>query len=249
MKTFCFILLTNGFALLFSCNKPSSDSPATLKVKTVTHDGTLATRSVTHNIIYNSNDEIIGTETIPVSGTHSSYQAIGNKYSYRYYSDDFLFLIRDAFVKPGTKVVDSVYEINASLEDTLEIKFHYNSADQVTSSDEINHSRFGVDITTHTDYTYDADGKIIQELFTLEGGSYTKSYFYSIPVPVVSYVPDGYFPRIQKQLPTKIVFEGMSLDNEVFNDFTFDSLNRLSTITITSLKYPGQVNTTAYTYY
>jgi hypothetical protein len=128
-------------------------------------------------------------------------------------------------------------------------KFHYNSAVQVTSSDEINHSRFGVDMPTHTDYTYDADGNLIQESFTKQGGSYTKSYFYSVPVPLPIASPDGYFPRIQKQLPTKLVFEGMSLDNEVFSDFTFDKLNRLSTITTTSLKDPGEVNTAAYTYY
>lgn len=238
--------------LTSSCKKSSSDvPPSDAKVKSITHSLVSSTysNSTTYNIIYDANGGITGTQTVPGGKKRNVFTDTGNKRRHELYSNDAVTYFSDAFVIAGTLLVDSLYEINHGLGDTIETKYHYNSANQLISSDGVNHSRFGVDILEHVDYTYDSKGNIAQETHISPEGTYTKSYSYDIAVLWPKATPEGYYPNIQKQVPTKFVFAGRQLDNEVFQEFTFDDKNRLTTITITSVKFPDQTNKTEYTYF
>jgi hypothetical protein len=258
MKTMSSLLMAVTIMFMGSCKKSgpgnnSTDNPANFRLKSIRFsykENNVVTFAITHDIVYNGNGEIAGTESSTNPGSWSTYESAGNKNSYRVYTDSVLFIIRDAFVKAGTTLVDSAFEINTNLKDTTEIKYHYNDANQLVSSDEINHSHYGVDMLTHTDYTYDGNGNLTKEVENFDGSIYTTTYTYDMAIPVTKSGPDGYYPRTQQQMPTGSVYKSpYEPEVQIFYEYTFDSHHRVTGYTTSWSKYPDQQNLTEYVYY
>ena len=246
MKSKTLTLLSIGIALfLAACQKdkqPDANSNV-LKVKNysekvVSSDGDSIVAN--YNLSYDANNRITALSQVEVPGNKFlfTYES-DNKYSMEIYLKGALSIHEDFFLN-SRHSIDSTYQYNDE-EDTTSEKYLYNANNQLTTVKEFYNSV----VDNVTTYTYDNNGNVVKTTDTdnqVETFDYYPDLVYAMPftTPLQSAIP----AHLVKN--HKITSNGYVVAN-IVSTYTFDSKNRISTITQTL--DDGGVATQTFTYF
>jgi hypothetical protein len=231
--------------LLAACQKdkqPDANSDI-LKVKSYTEkvvssDGDSIVAN--YNLIYDAQNRITAINQVEVPGNKFlfTYES-DSKFSIEIYVTGALSIHEDIFLN-SNHFVDSTYQYNDE-EDTTSEKYIYNANNQLSTLKEFNNSV----VDNVTTYSYDGEGNLVKTTDTdneVETFDYYPDLVFAIPFtnPLQSTTP----AHLVKN--HKITSNGYVVAN-IVSTYTFDSKNRISTITQTL--DDGGVATQTFTYF
>lgn len=244
-KNFCFLIIISTI-LLFSCKK---DNPATPtnnapRVKTYTEaiSGNGTSITANYNFTYDSQNRITSMYLVSQPS---------EKFAFTYDSDNQVSIDilsssgnihTEAFFK--NSFLDSTYQYNDT-QDTSTEKYVYNASNQLTKLYEYSYSNGHILLSNTTSYTYDSNGNVVKTEDTdnnVETFDYYTDLVYAMPVlsPALPYKK----ANLEK---THTVISNGSTVGSATSTYTFDSSNRISTITQTTSD--GYVVTKTFTYF
>ena len=232
MKSKTLTLLSLGIALfLAACQKdkqPDANSNV-LKVKNysekvVSSDGDSIVAN--YNLSYDANNRITALSQVEVPGNKFLFiYESDSKYSMEIYLKGALSIHEDFFLN-SRHSIDSTYQYNDE-EDTTSEKYLYNANNQLTTVKEFYNSV----VDNVTTYTYDNNGNVVKTTDTdneVETFDYYPDLVFAMPFtnPLQSTTPAHLIKN------HKITSNGYVVAN-IVSTYTFDSKNRISTITQT----------------
>jgi hypothetical protein len=238
MKLFSpFFISLVAIALFSSCQKsvewddittPVTPTPSS-KIKTYTEDVNITGGSrvvVTFNLEYDASNRLISMTSTSNPGDKFLYNYSANSFTADIYNSNVLEIHQVSYLN-SFSLVDSTFQYN-NTQDTMTEKYLYNSAKQLVKlkSYDYKKSTGAVLYNTH-DYLYDNNGNQIsdKDMFSVTTYEYTDlKYAYTLG-------PDHLYKAKNLVKTTKYTSGGST---ETLNHaYTFDSINRLSTETIT----------------
>jgi hypothetical protein len=244
-KNLCFIILISSL-VLFSCKKenPATPDNTAYKLKTYTEaiSGTGGPLSATYNFTYDSQNRITSMYLVSASS---------EKFVFTYVTDSHISM--DLLSSSGNIHVeiffkntqlDSTYQYNDTQDTTTE-KYVYNASKQLTKLYEYDYSNGDILLSNTTSYTYDSNGNVIKTEDTDKN------------VETFDYYPDlvNTMPVLSPLLPSRktnlekthtFTSNGYPVGSAT-STYTFDSSNRISTITQTTSD--GSIVTKTFTYF
>src|SRR5690348_3609182 len=231
--------------LLAACQKdkqPDANSDI-LKVKSYTEkvvssDGDSIVAN--YNLSYDAQNRITAINQVEVPGNKFlfTYES-DSKFSIEIYVIGALSIHEDIFLN-SNHFVDSTYQYNDE-EDTTSEKYIYNANNQLSTLKEFNNSV----VDNVTTYSYDGEGNLVKTTDTdneVETFDYYPDLVFAMPFtnPLRSTIP----AHLVKN--HKITSNGYVVAN-IVSTYTFDSKNRISTIT--QALDDGGVATQTFTYF
>jgi hypothetical protein len=245
MKSKNLIVFAIGAALLFSaCQKdkqPDADNVLNVKSyseKLVSSDGDSIVAN--YNLSYDARNRVTAINQVEVPGNKLlfTYES-DSKFSIDIYVMSVLSIHEDVFLN-SSHFVDSTYQYNDE-KDTSSEKYIYNANKQLSTVKEFYKSV----VDNVTTYSYDAEGNVVKTTDTDK------------QVETFDYYPDLVFAMpfinpLQSTTPAHLVKNHEITSNgylvaNIVSTYTFDSKNRISTIT-QSLD-DGSVATQTFTYF
>lgn len=232
----------SAIIILSSCQKDKqTDSSTNLsKVKsfteTVTSTGN-GTITATYNVGYDANNRITSVTQTDASGNKFLFTySTDTKYSLDLYVSGALSIHEDLFMNSNSQP-DSTYQYNDT-EDTTTEKYLYNSSAQLVTLKEYDYSKiYGSEINNSTNYTYDSNGNVAKTTDTnnqVETFEYYPDLVYAMPFTNPA-SPQGLTSQKKMSLvKTHTVTSNGYPVGSATNTYTFDSNNRISTITQTA---------------
>ena len=246
MKSKTLTLLSLGMVLLLAaCQKdkePDANSNV-LKIKNysekvVSSDGDSIVAN--YNLSYDANNRITALSQVEVPGNKFLFiYESDSKYSMEIYLKGALSIHEDFFLN-SRHSIDSTYQYNDE-EDTTSEKYLYNANNQLTTVKEFYNSV----VDNVTTYTYDNNGNVVKTTDTdnqVETFDYYPDLVFAMPFtnPLQSTTPAHLIKN------HKITSNGSVVAN-ILSTYTFDSKNRISTITQTL--DDGSFATQTFTYF
>lgn len=246
MKIHNITLLSLGMTFLVSAcqkDKQTETNGNVIKLKSYTEkvatsDGD--TILATYNFSYDDNNRITSMNQVEVLGNKFLFTYPSeSKYSMEIYASGALSIHEDFFLN-SNHLVDSTYQYDENEEITTE-KYLYNASNQLVTLKEYDNSV----LDNVTSYTYDGDGNVVKTTDTnhqVETFEYYPDLVFAMPIlnPL----------QATKALPlvkaNKVTSNGSLVGSSVIT-YTFDSNNRISTITQTL--DDGSVFEKTFTYY
>jgi len=232
VKSKTLTLLSLGMVLLLAaCQKdkePAANSNV-LKIKSysekvVSSDGDSIVAN--YNLSYDANNRITALSQVEVPGNKFLFiYESDSKYSMEIYLKGALSIHEDFFLN-SRHSIDSTYQYNDE-EDTTSEKYLYNANNQLTTVKEFYNSV----VDNVTTYTYDNNGNVVKTTDSdnqVETFDYYPDLVYAMPFtnPLQSTTPAHLIKN------HKITSNGYVVAN-IVSTYTFDSKNRISTITQT----------------
>lgn len=252
MKINCSILVS-FFAIiaLSSCQKDKQpETNASLnKVKSYTESITTpgsGTIVATFNLGYDADNRITSVTQVEIPGNKFSFSyTSATQYSMDIFVGGALSIHEDFFFN-GNSLPDSTYQYNDT-EDTTTEKYLYNANNQLITLKEYIYSKsYGSQIDNITSYTYDSNGNVVK---TTDTGKQTETFDYYpdlvYPMPITN--PGSKVIKARNLVKTYKVTSNGYLVGSIEYTYTFDSNNRISTITQTT--DDGTVGTQTFTYF
>ena len=253
-KAFTFLVLSSAI-LLFSCKKSDNTDQTSNpdKVKTYSESVTSSDGSefyATYNLTYDANNRITGLVPVTTLGTKFLFAySSNNKFSLDIYNTGVLSIHEDVMLNSNS-LFDSTFQYNDTNDTTTE-KYFYNSNNQLITLNEYDYSKnYGSDISNITSYSYDGNGNLVKTTDTdnqVETFDYYPDLIYAMPF-TNPYLTQGLkASKKMNLLKTHTVTSNGSLVGSVTYTYTFDSDNRISTITQTA--DDGTIGVQTYTYF
>lgn len=249
------LLVLPSFILFSSCQKNSNTDQTTNsdKVKTYTEDITSPGSpeiSATYNISYDGNNRITGVIPTNSSGVKFLFTYSSNsKFSLDLYNSGALSIHEDIFLNSNS-LFDSTFQHNDTNDTTTE-KYFYNSNNQLITLNEYDYSKnYGSQISNVTTYTYDSNGNVVKATDTnnqIETFEYYPDLVYIMPFtnPFLNHALNS--SKKTNLLKTHTVTSNGYLVGSATSTYTFDSNNRISTITQTT--DDGTIAVQTFTYF
>jgi len=244
-KNLCLFAILCSF-ILFSCKKEDPATPDNSNYKLKTYSEKLVSGSdsisVDYNFTYDAQNRI--TSMFMVSNP-------SEKFVYTYNSDNQVTMDltsssgnihEESFFKNNQP--DSTYQYNDT-EDTTTEKYIYNSNNQLTTLYEYDYSNGQATLWNTTHYTYDGSGNLVKtEDTNHEVDTYTYYPDLVSIMPLISPLLTSQKTNLMKT--HTMTSNGYPVGTVTFT-YTFDSLNRISTVTQT--EDSGAKATSTFTYY
>lgn len=239
-KAFTFVVISSAI-LFFSCKKSGNTDQTSHpdKVKTYSESVTSSDGSefyATYNITYDANNRITGI--IPVTTLGSKFlfaYPANNKFSIDIYNTGALSIHEDVILNSNS-LFDSTFQYNDTNDTTTE-KYFYNSNNQLITLKEYDYSKnYGADISNVTSYSYDSNGNLIKTTDTdkqVETFDYYPDLIYAMPFTNPYETQGLKASKKMNLLKTRTVTSNGYPGGSVVYTYTFDSENRISSITQT----------------
>lgn len=256
MKKNIFTLIALSSIIIFSsCQKDKQpDANTNLnKVKIYTENITSpgnGTIAATFNIGYDGNNRITSVTQTDAPGNKFLFTyTSGTKYSMDLYESGSISVHEDFFLNSNS-LPDSTFQYNDTQDSTTE-KYLYNSNGQLVTLKEYNYSKiYGSEIDNITSYTYDSNGKVVKTTDTnnqIETFEYYPDLVYAMPFinPALNQATNS--TKKMNLLKTHTVTSNGYPVGSTSSTYTFDSNNRISTITQTA--DDGTIATQTFTYF
>ncbi len=256
MKKKLFTLI--GFSsiiLLSSCQKDKQPDATTDTSKVNTYTESVASPgageiNATYNLAYDANSRITSvTETT----------APGIKFLFAYSSDTQFSMelyisgavsVHEDFFMNSNAFPDSTFQYNDTQDTTTE-KYLYNSSNQLLTLKEYDYSKnYGSEIDNVTSYTYDSNGNLVKTTDTnnrIETFDYYPDLVYAMPCTTPSTSQGLASSKKMNLVKTHTIMSNGSLVGSSTSTYTFDTNNRISTITQTT--DDGTVGVQTFTYF
>ena len=241
--------------LLFSCKKSDNTNQSSNpdKVKTYSESVTSSDGSqfyATYNLTYDANNRITGLVPLTSLGTKFLFTyTANNKFSLDIYNTGVIAIHENVMLNSNL-LFDSTFQYNDTNDTTTE-KYLYNSNNQLITLKEYDYSKnYGADISNVTSYSYDGNGNLVKTTDTdnqVETFDYYPDLVYAMPF-TNPYLTQGIkASKKMNLLKTHTVTSNGSLVGSATCTYTFDSENRISTITQTV--DDGTVGVQTFTYF
>jgi len=252
MKINCGILLSFfTIVVLSSCQKdkqPEANAPLN-KVKSYTESITTpgsGTIVATYNLGYDADNRITSLTQVEIPGNKFSFSyASATQYSMDIFVGGALSIHEDFFFNSNS-LPDSTYQYNDT-EDTTTEKYLYNSNNQLITLKEYIYSKsYGSQIDNITTYTYDSKGNVVKTTDT-DKQTETFDYYPDLVYPMPFTNPGSKAIKARNLVKTYKVTSNGYLVGIIEYTYTFDSKNRISTITQTT--DDGTVGIQTFTYF
>ena len=240
---FFFIILSS--LVLLSCKKenPATPDNTAYKLKTYTESisGTGGPLSATYSFTYDSQNRITSMYLVSQPS---------EKFVFTYDTDSQISM--DLLSGSGNihaeiffknTLLDSTYQYNDTQDTTTE-KYVYNASSQLTKLYEYDYSSGNILLSNTTSYTYDSNGNVIKTEDTNKNVE-TFEYYPDLvnTIPVISPLLPSRKTNLEK---THTITSNGYPVGSVTSTYTFDSSNRISTITQSTSD--GSVVTKTFTY-
>lgn len=246
MKNRIYLFIIISSLVLFSCKKenPAAPDNTAYKLKTYTESvsGTGGPLSATYSFTYDSQNRVTSMYLV---------SAPSEKFVFTYDTDSHISMdllsssgnIHEEIFFKNT-LLDSTYQYNDT-QDTSTEKYEYNASNQLTKMYEFNYSSGDILLSNTTSYTYDSNGNVIKTGDT-DNNVETFEYYPDLvnTIPVISPSLPSRKTNLEK---TRTLTSNGYPVGSVTSTYTFDSNNRISTITQTSSD--GSVVTKTFTYF
>ncbi len=232
-------------ALFSSCGKNNPSVNNINKVKTYTENFTSSSGnlSATFNLGYDSNDRITSITSASSPGDKFLFNYISNdQYTMDLYSGGSVSIHEDFFLK--NSLIDSTFQYNDTQDSSSE-KYFYNSSNQLIKMNEYEYYN-GPELSNTTTYTYDSNGNLAKTSDS-DNNVETFDYYPDLLNVIPLSTPFMRFTGKANLIKTDTVTLNGSLVSTTSSTYTFDSYNRISTITETSTDGTSVVKT--YTYF
>ncbi|HUZ61410.1 MAG TPA: hypothetical protein VMU83_21725 [Hanamia sp.] len=242
MKQKITTLVALSSLLFFSCQKSSNTDQTTNsnKVKTytesITSPGTPEI-SDSYNITYDANNRITGV--VPTNSSDVKFiftYSSNSKFSLDLYNAGALSIHEDIFLNSNS-LFDSTFQYNDTNDTTTE-KYFYNSNNQLVTLKEYDYSKdYGSEISNVTSYSYDSNGNVVETTDTndqIETFDYYPDLVYAMPFTNPSLNQALNSTKKTSLLKTHTVTSSGYPVGSAISTYTFDSNNRISTITQTT---------------
>ena len=246
MKLKTITLLSFSASLLMTaCQKDKATEPIhngakvkSYKEKVVTSDGD--STIYTFNLSYDGNNRLTGMNQVEIPGNKFVFTyPSDSKYTMEIYEMGTLSIHEDFFLN-SKHLVDSTYQYDED-EDVTTEKYLYNGSNQLTTLKEYDNS----DLWNVTTYTYDGNGNVSKTTDT-NGQVETFDYYPDLVYTMPAINPLSATGATHLVKTHKVTSNGYLVGNSV-STYTFDSNNRISTITQTLDN--GTVTTQTFTYF
>ena len=232
--------------LFASCGKdPDPLALNNNKVKSYTEEVTFPggeSTTVTLNINYDSNDRISSLVSSTSPGDKFEFTYVSNdQYSMDLYTSGEADLHEDFFL--NRSLVDSTLQYNDG--DSMSEKYYYNASNQLIKL--VEYELYGgASIFNVTNFTYDASGKMIKST-DFNGQEDTYEYYPDLVYAMPAIMPFFDAPQKMNLVKSHSITSNGELVNSTTTTYTFDSSDRISTITETA--DDGTVGTKTFVYF
>ena len=247
---FSFALVALTVIVLSSCQKESSDNPATnsLKIKTYTEEvtsGTFGNSTTTFNLAYDSEDRLVSLVDAANAGNKFVFAyPSSSKYTMDIFNNSVHDIHIDYLIN-SQSLIDSSFQYN-NTGDTLTEKYVYNASRKLAKLHQYDYSVItGASLWNTVSYTYDGAGNMVKSEDNQQ--SITHEYYTDkvnlMPQLVPTLAPVQKVNLLKK---TTLTVNGNVLGSTT-NTYTFDSKDRIST-----MRYDysdGSVVTRTFTYF
>jgi len=254
-KNFFSLIALSSIIIFSSCQKDKQpDANTNLnKVKTYTENITSpggGTIAATFNVGYDGNNRITSLTQTNASGIKFLFTYTSDtKYSMDLYESGSISVHEDFFLNSNS-LPDSTFQYNNTQDSTTE-KYLYNSNGQLVTLKEYVYSKnYGSEIDNITSYTYDSNGNVVNTTDTnnqIETFEYYPDLVYTVPLTNPALNQGINSTKKMNLVKTHTVTSNGSLVGTDTYTYTFDSNNRISTITQTA--DDGTIATQTFTYY
>ena len=224
-----------------SCGKEHSPENSSSRVKTYTEDVTDGTERflMVFNLSYDGNNRITAMTPTNSPGNYVTFTYLSNdEYRMDLYTGGVVEIAAYSFMRQS--LLDSTIQFNYGTE-SLSEKFYYDASNRL-----IRKKEYDEGVINTINYTYDAAGNMVKSSDT--NGNVDMYEYYTDLV----YVMPAIVPFTQSNIKTALVKKhtvisyGNVLGSAV-NTYTFDSHDRISTLTEVSTE--GLTSVKTYTYF